>query len=67
MKKSLTKTSNTIHHYKDGVRIEGAHSGIRGDVSDIRGNVSGIRGNLDDCEITDADREKGININDLVE
>jgi len=46
--------------------IRGDVSGIRGDVSGIRGDVSGIRGDLDDCEITDEDRTKGINIEELL-
>ena len=47
--------------------IRGNVSGIRGDVSCINGDVSGIRGNLDKCNITDDEREKGIDINDLIE
>ena len=46
--------------------VSGNVSGIRGNVSYIRGNVSDISGNLNDCEITDEDRKKGIDINDLV-
>jgi hypothetical protein len=30
------------------------------------GDLSNIRGNVDDCEITDDERKKGIDINDLV-
>ena len=47
--------------------------GLRGDVSDLYGDISGIygdcigiKGNLDECEITEKDREKTININSLV-
>jgi len=49
--------------------IEGDLTGIRGNLSGIRGNLSGIRGdltdtwgNVDDCEITDEDRKRGISI-----
>ena len=73
MKKSLKRIPNTIYHYKDGVRVEGVHDRITGNVIDISGNVSyisgnvsDISGNLNDCEITDEDRKKGIDINDLV-
>ena len=73
MKKALTKITNKLYYYKDGKRIEGAHKDIRGDVSDIRGNVSGIsgnvsdiRGDIDDCDITEEDRKKRIEISELV-
>ena len=35
-------------------------------ISGITGNLSGIRGNIDDCEITQEERDKGINIHDLI-
>ena len=41
-------------------------SNIRGDVSGIYGNVSNIRGNLDECELTDEDRARGIDISQLI-
>ena len=66
MKKALTKIGGTIYYYKNGVRVEGAPDGITGDLSEIRGDLSGIRGNLDECEITDKDREKGITIDELI-
>lgn len=59
MKKNLTKIENKIYHYKDGVRMEGVHK-------DITGDVSGIIGNLDDCEITQEERAKGVDISELV-
>jgi hypothetical protein len=37
------------------------------DVTGINGCVTGIRGNLDECEMTSEDRNKNININDLIE
>lgn len=30
------------------------------------GNISGLLGNLDECEITDSDRQKGIDIRELI-
>jgi hypothetical protein len=39
---------------------------LRGDCTGLSGDCSGLRGDLDDCEITEEDREKGINIKDLV-
>ena len=82
MKKTLTKNKYNLYHVKDGVKIEGVHSGLRGDISDglrgnvtglsgdvsgLRGNVTGLSGNLDDCEITDEDRKKGIDVNELIQ
>ena len=54
--------------------IYGNVSGISGDVSGISGNMSGISGNvrdisgdIDECDISPEEREKGINIEDLVQ
>jgi len=46
--------------------ISGDLSGITGDLSGVTGNLSGISGNLDDCDITKEEREKGIDINELI-
>jgi len=46
--------------------IRGDVTGISGNVSGLRGNVSGIFGDVDDCNITDAERQEGINIRDLI-
>ena len=46
--------------------ITGDVSNIRGDMSGITGNVSYIRGDVDDCEITDEERKKEIDISDLI-
>ena len=70
MKAMLESVAN-ITGIHDG--IYGNVSGIRGDVSGIRGYVSGIHGDvshisgdLDECEITNEDRARGIDINSLV-
>ena len=39
---------------------------LTGNISKLTGDLSNIRGNLDDCEITEEERKKGIDINDLV-
>lgn len=75
MKQALRKAESQTWHIDAGDnRVEGVHSGIRGDVSGISGNVTGIRGNVtgisgyvDECEITDDERVAGVNINRLVE
>ncbi len=40
-------------------------SGLRGDCSGLRGNCSGLQGDLDQCEITDKEREQGLYLSDL--
>jgi len=35
-----------IWHYVDGKHVEGAPSGVWGDLSDVWGDLSGVRGNL---------------------
>ncbi len=47
--------------------ICGNVSDIWGNVSGIRGDVSGIRGDFAACEITQAERDNGINVSDLVD
>ena len=47
--------------------LSGDVSGLSGDVSGLRGDVSGLRGDLDDCELTDEEREAGVDVADLVE
>jgi len=50
----------------DVSNITGNVSYITGNVSGIRGNMSGITGDIDECKISDKDRESGISIHDLV-
>ena len=63
----LKRVKNTLYHYVDGKRTEGAHSKITGDVSGLSGDVSGLSGNVDDCGLTDEQRSQGVDINTLVE
>ena len=46
--------------------LYGNISRLYGNISGIYGNISGISGNIDNCEITDEERKKGIDINDLI-
>ena len=66
MKKGLKREDFVIWHYENDNKVEGIPNGITGDLSGITGNLSGIRGDLSDCEITDEDREKGIDLDDLI-
>ena len=60
MKKALTrKEPAPLYYYKNGKRIDGRNP-------DMTGDCTGLRGDLDDCEIIDQDREKGIDIKDLM-
>jgi hypothetical protein len=60
MIKKLERIKPKIYHYVDDVRVEGPPS-------DVSGDLTGVSGNLDDCEITDTDRARGIDIADLIE
>ena len=41
-------------------------TGLCGDVTGLCGDVSGLRGDVDMCEITDAEREAGVDISYLI-
>lgn len=67
MKRALTKEPKIgIYYYEGNEKKYGAHADLRGDVSGISGNVSDIRGDISLCEITKEERDRGINILDLV-
>ena len=73
MKKKLQKINEKIYYFENDKKILGRHknilgyvSYIRGDISNLSGNVSHISGDLDDCEISEEERSKGVNINDLL-
>lgn len=72
--KNPKMTGNVAYISGDVTFISGDVSNISGDVSNILGNVSGISGdvtyisgNIDDCDISDEERAKGVNITDLIE
>ena len=50
----------------DCTGLSGDCSGLYGDCSGLRGDCSGLRGDLYECDITDEDRKKGIDIAVLV-
>ena len=80
MKKALTKSVVKLYYLKDNEKIVGNNpnmsgnctglsgncSGLWGDCTGLSGNCSGLSGDLDDCKITDEERKKGVNINDLI-
>ncbi len=50
----------------DVTGLDGDVTGLKGDVTGIYGKAPGLGGNIDDCEITEEERRKGINIEDLI-
>ncbi len=42
-------------------------AGLRGNCTGLTGDCSGLTGDLDECEITDEDRVRGIDVRTLVE
>jgi len=52
--------------YGDVSELYGYVSGLYGNVNGLYGDVSGLYGDVSDCEITDEDRAKGIDISELI-
>lgn len=81
MRQAITKIADELYYVSYGKRVYGPNpnmrgvvtglrgivTGLSGDCSGLSGDCSGLRGNLDDCELTDEDRENGIDLADLVE
>ena len=59
MKRALSSMTATIYYYKDEKKIEGKHE-------NITGNVTWLRGDVDDCTLTNKEREKGVDVKDLI-
>ena len=80
MKKALSRVTTKLYHYKGDIKVDGTNSemigncsglrgncsGLYGDCSGLSGDCSGLRGDLYECDITDEDRKKGIDIAELV-
>ena len=64
MKKVLKKIVSRLTGDVSG--LTGDVSGLTGNVSGLTGDVSGLTGDIDECEISEEDRNKEINILDLV-
>ena len=65
MIKKLKRKTEQYWGYLSGVW--GDLTEVSGNLTGVRGYLSGVSGDLDDCEITDEDRKKGISIDDLIE
>ena len=80
MKKALSRVTTKLYHYKGDIKVDGTNSemignctglygnctGLYGNCTGLRGDCTGLRGDLDECDITDEDRKKGIDIAELV-
>jgi len=47
--------------------VHGNLSGVSGDLSGVWGNLTGVQGDLSDCDLSDRDRQKGVDIRDLID
>ena len=59
MKKALSRVTTKLYHYKGDIKVDGTDG-------EMIGNCTGLRGDLYECDITDEDRKKGIDIAELV-
>ena len=59
MKKALSRVTTKLYHYKGDIKADGTNG-------EMIGNCTGLRGDLYECDITDDDRKKGIDIAELV-
>ena len=73
MKKALSRVTTKLYHYKGDIKVDGTNSEMIGDCTRLNGNCtglsgdcSGLSGDLYECDITDEDRKKGIDIAELV-
>ena len=64
MKAALVRIAS--HLTGDTSNLSGDVTGLSGYVSGLSGNVSGLRGNVRECDLTDADREAGVDVSTLV-
>ena len=66
MKKALSRVTTKLYHYKGDIKVDGTNSEMIGNCTGLYGNCTGLRGDLYECDITDEDRKKGIDIAELV-
>ena len=55
-----------LYHLINGERVAGPNSRLEGECSGLWGDCSRLWGNLEDCEISDGERQAGIAIRELV-
>jgi len=66
MKKCLKKRKFELFYYKDGIRIMGENPLMSGNCTGLSGDCTGLYGDLNNCDLSEKDREKGIKITELV-
>ena len=66
MKKALSRVTTKLYHYKGDIKVDGTNGEMIGNCTGLSGDCSGLRGDLYECDITDEDRKKGIDIAELV-
>lgn len=80
MRRALSKCQRVSYHIVDGERVEGVPPGVYGNLSGVRGDLTGVygdltgvqgdltgvRGDVDDCNLTAADRKRGVEVSDLI-
>ena len=66
MKKNLKKTSVELYYHEYGIKKSGKNPRMSGNCSGLSGDCSDINGNFDDCEITNTDRDKIVDIKELI-
>ena len=73
MKKTLERINKPLYHYRGDKKTEGVNpnmSGyftkLSGDCSGLSGDCSTLSGDIDECDISLKNREKGIDISELV-
>ena len=55
----LVTTQCNIYYFDDkGTKILGLSPNLTGNISGLWGDIGGLTGNVDDCEITDEEREE---------
>ena len=59
-------TGNLGGLYGNISELTGDLSELTGDLSGLSGNCTNIVGDLNDCKLTEEDREKGVDIRDLI-
>lgn len=50
----------------DCSRLTGDVSGLKGNVTGIIGDASGVRGDIEECNLTQAERDTGVQIESLI-
>ena len=63
MKRALERKDG---YWNKGPDIRGDLSGITGKLTGIRGDLTLITGDIGECEITDEERERGVDISELI-